>query len=309
MKLGYFRALFMYVLVLQCACTGGLNMKFIINVLKYVLVAIFSLWEFFFVFALSTEEGDAKGLWIFFIILGLLLFVLLLQTINNFQKKINQKENENKKNENKKNVANDLSLEEDNTVKERVEADISISDMYQFVQIPFEWKWVMQLQGNPGNRWFMLNMNNQFVALHYIQDVINLIEEKQDEILEISGFDFCTEDIDFGYPKPMYMGCRPCTFILCTPYTKKGKVSKYPVTLHFETSEYLKNEYNLPPAQIHPVLGEIHVLKDGNIGSGFVSFITRDIKIEFGLYGISLIIKKVSQLSTGRTMYKYVLEE
>ena len=279
-------------------------MKFIINVLKYVLVVLFALWELFFVFALSTEEGDGTGLWIFFIILGLLLFVLLLQTLNKLKKKINQE-----RNENKKEVENVLSAGANNTVKEHTEVDVSISDMYQFVQIPFEWQWVMQLQGKPGNRWFMLNMNNQFIALHYIQDIINLIKENQNDIIEISDFDFCTEDIDFFYPQPMYMDCRPCTFVLCRPYTKNGKISKYPVTLHFETSEYSEDKYGFPPTQLHPVLGEIHILKDGNIGSGFVSFITRDIKIEFGLYGISLVIKKVIRLSTGKTIYKYVLDK
>lgn len=175
---------------------------------------------------------------------------------------------------------------------------ISIDDMYQFNSIPFEWKYVKNLHLFDDFGWFMLNKNNQYVALHYISSVSDLISSFSSISDILNDCIICTEDIDFSYHVPTYLNSPPCTYVKCRPYTQTGKNSKYPVVLHFESSEYVDN------VQTYPIIGEIEILTDGNIGRGYVHFLNHHLKIEFGLYGISLCIKKIKDTSTSTTLYK-----
>lgn len=174
-----------------------------------------------------------------------------------------------------------------------------ISDMIQFDEIPFEWNWVKELSHTNGVAWFMLNLNNQYIALQYINAVDKLIVDIHEVVPETNMFEIFANEIDFNYPIPLQKNSVPNTYVECVPYTKTGKISKYPVILHFSSS-VLENcgDYSY---QSHPVMGEIKIMKDGNIGTAKVWF--GHTLFDFGLNGISLIIKKIS--NNGVVIYKY----
>lgn len=166
-----------------------------------------------------------------------------------------------------------------------------IQDMYQFSEIPFEWQWVENLMHTKGKAWFMLNMNNQHVAFQYINAIDEMIGVLRNEIKSFSGYEMFMEEIDFMYPFQAEKDSTPNTYVECCPYTKTGKISKYPVILHFASSELIKNEnYSY---QIHPYMGEIKIMADGNIGSATVLFAKNHTKFSIGLNGLKLVIKRV----------------
>lgn len=177
-----------------------------------------------------------------------------------------------------------------------------IKDMYRFSNIPFEWNWVIELNHTNGIAWFMLNKNNQFIALCYIDKIKKIILDAHSYIDGIDKCDICTEEIDFDYPVPIYKDSLPNTYVECTPYTITGKVSKYPVILHFASSELvtLDNGYRY---SFHPYAGEIKIMQDGNIGMADVRF--GYTKFSIRLVGINLIIKRVD--SVNGNLYKYML--
>lgn len=174
-----------------------------------------------------------------------------------------------------------------------------IKDMHQFVDIPFEWRFVQELRHTDGVAWFMLNMNNQYVALQYIDLIDKLILELHEEVPQIRNCEIFANEIDFNYPIPAYPNSLPNTYVECLPYTKTGKISKYPAVLHFATSETEKCGTNI--YQSHPIMGEISILKDGNIGLATVNFGHMVFKI--GLHGINLIIKRID--INGVNIYKF----
>ena len=168
----------------------------------------------------------------------------------------------------------------------------SIEDMYQFRNIPFEWHWVETLNYTNEKAWFQLNKNNQYVALQYIDYINNMITDAKSYIGNIDNLEMCTEEIDFDYPIPMYIDSVTNTHIECTPYTKTGRFSKYPVTLHFASSNLvtLNNGYEY---QEHPYMGYIKIMQDGNIGLANILFAKNHTNFSIGLNGISLVIKRV----------------
>lgn len=176
-----------------------------------------------------------------------------------------------------------------------------IEDMYQFENILFEWHWVQSLFHTNGIAWFMLNMNNQYVAFKYINVLDKLIREFHEFMPELREFEIFMEEIDFNYPIPMHKNSIANTYVECVPYTKTGKKSKYPAILHFSSSETKNENGNI--YQWHPYSGEIKILQDGNIGSAHISFSKNYTKFTFGLNGISLIIKRIDSIHGN--IYKY----
>jgi hypothetical protein len=178
----------------------------------------------------------------------------------------------------------------------------SIEDMYQFIDIPFEWHWVINLNHANGIAWFQLNKNNQYVALQYIDYINNMIIDAKSYIKKINNFEMCTEEIDFDYPIPMYLDSMTNTRVECTPYTKTGKISKYPVTLCFASSKLvtLNNGYKY---QEHPYRGLIKIMQDGNIGSANIVFAENRTSFSIGLNGLNLIIKRID--SDNGVIYKW----
>lgn len=171
---------------------------------------------------------------------------------------------------------------------------ISIDDMRQFTGIPFEWHWVQQLNFTNGVAWFMLNKNNQGVALRYISQLNNLI---LDSYAYVDGLDdtcINLNDVDFDYPKLLHMDSMTNTRVECYPYTKTGCASKYPVILVFATSETRTHNGN-PFCQAYPVNGEIKITQDGSIGAARVRFDLweGEITFDFGLCGASLAVKHI----------------
>ena len=179
----------------------------------------------------------------------------------------------------------------------------TIKDMAQFSNIPFGWRWVDELKHTNGVAWFMLNMNNRQIAQSYIEQLSEMILDAHEYVEGISNLKIDLPQIDYDYPVPLRKDSMPNTRVECYPYTKSGKISKYPVILKFSTSEMEHPAYG-EPFQMHPISGEIKILKDGHIGSAKVGFAyPYNALFTFGLYGLSLVIKRIDR--NGETLFRF----
>lgn len=165
----------------------------------------------------------------------------------------------------------------------------TIEDMYGFADIPFGFHWVKQLFHTDGIAWFMLNKNNQEVAISYISQINDIILDAQEYIDGIQNTEIDLTKINFDYPRPLQRNSMTCTRVECYPYTPSGKKSKYPIILHFETHPYSCN-YTRLDVELS-IVGDINILCDGNIGSAVVRILGNTFR--FGLHGLSLVLKRV----------------
>lgn len=178
--------------------------------------------------------------------------------------------------------------------KKKLHDSFKIDDMYQFSDIPFEWQWVAQLSHTGDTAWFMLNMNNQYIALSSINYVNSVLEKSKEYTGVKENLYVCTENIDFGYPKHMNMNSLPNTFVECVPYTKTRKISKYPAILWFR--EYpKKSKYFGVATEYCAVHGNICFMRDGNVGKADLTI--NDYWIQIRLKGINLVVQRIGKNS------------
>lgn len=176
--------------------------------------------------------------------------------------------------------------------KRKLHDSFRIEDMYQFPDIPFEWQWVMQLNHTNGIAWFMLNMNNQYIALSAIDFINSILEESKNYTGFKETLYVCTENIDFSYPVPMQKDSMTNTFVECIPYTKTGKISKYPAALHFRE----KPEISIiggTKFPVYTVRGSIYFMRDGNIGKADIYI--KEYWIQIRLKGINLVVQRIGK--------------
>lgn len=169
-----------------------------------------------------------------------------------------------------------------------------IDDMQQFSDIPFLWSYVTELQHTNGVPWFMLNWNNQKIAKNYISIINDIIIDSQEYIPSIGDCHIDLDKLDFDYPDQTFNVQMCCTRVECYPYTATGKLSKYPVVLPFATK--------FDSSGIRTI-GEIKILRDGNIGAATVSVNGNTFKI--GLHGKSLVLKRVDNSYMGGNLFKF----
>lgn len=170
----------------------------------------------------------------------------------------------------------------------------TVDDMQQFPDIPIAWSYVMQLQHTNGIAWCQLNLDNQEIVKGYIAQVNDIILDAHSYVDGICDSYIDLDSINFDYPTPMYKNCMCCTRIECYPYTPTGKLSKYPVIIHFQTKP---NTYGICTS------GEIKVLRDGSIGAATASVYGDIFKI--GLHGTSLVLKRVDNVYKGGNLFYF----
>lgn len=158
----------------------------------------------------------------------------------------------------------------------------SVDDMQQFPDIPIAWSHVIELTHTDGIAWCQLNWNNQQIVLQYISQINDIIVDAQEYIPSIGDAHIDLDAIDYDYPVPMYLNAMCNTRIECYPYTPTGKLSKHPVVIKFATKIGSDGASSI---------GEIKILRDGNIGSATVGI--RGNTFSIGLHGISLVLKRV----------------
>ena len=163
----------------------------------------------------------------------------------------------------------------------------TIDDMYQFSDIPIAWSNINELKHTYGIAWSVVNWNNKKIVLDYISEINEIIVDSHSYIDGIDNIYIDIDAIDFDYPKPMRLNSMCRTRIECYPYTPSGKVSKYPVVIHFEAIDH-SSTYTL---------GEIKILRDGNIGDAMVAI--KEYKFKIGVHGRSLVLKRVDSLHNG----------
>lgn len=186
--------------------------------------------------------------------------------------------------------------QEDRRIKEEARKHqcnlFMLDDMEQFSDIPFGWHLVKNMMHTDGVAWFTPNYKNRQIALKYISQIKELIDDSHSYIKGTSTFSIDIPEIDFGYPLHKSQNSMTNTRVECYPYTRTGKKSKYPAILIFATSktEIMSNGEEW---QMHPISGEIKIMQDGNIGYAKILFSKNHTSYTIGLYGLSLIIKKV----------------
>lgn len=196
--------------------------------------------------------------------------------------------------------------ESDNARKEKDRArkkqcdSFTVNDMLQFSDIPIAWSYVMELNHTNGIAWCQLNWNNQKIAISYIDQVNQIIVDAHEYIQGIGHCFVDTDNLDFDYNYPMDKNSMCSTRFECYPYTATGKISKYPVILHFATK--WKQHDNGSYTSESRVVGTIKILRDGSIGLADVSMCGNVFKI--GLHGTSLVLKRVDNTYTGN-LFKF----
>ena len=85
------------------------------------------------------------------------------------------------------------------------------------------------------------------------------------------------------------------TYFECNPYTKTGKLSKFPLILHYATESF--NDVNASKNYF----GEIYYLQDGSIGKCRLIYWNRRTMylIDLGLIGKTLSTKKIEKTYNG----------
>lgn len=201
-------------------------------------------------------------------------------------------ETEQEKIEKQKYEAHQKQKELEQAQKIALHDSFTIDDMYQFTEILFEWIWVKELRHTNGIAWFMLNMNNQYIALAAIDHINSILAMSN----EYTGFNqmlyVCTENIDFSYPVPTLKDSLPNTFVECVPYTKTGKLSKYPAILHFrEFAE--KSMIGNTTFDVYRVSGKIYFMIDGSIGKA--DLVINEYWVKVRLKGLNLVVQRIGK--------------
>ena len=140
--------------------------------------------------------------------------------------------------------------------------------------------------------WFMLNKNNQYIALSAIDFINSILEESRSYTCFEEKLYICTENIDFDYPIPYTKQSTACTFVECTPYTKTQKISKYPAILHFREFPE-KHIYNESICYVYRVYGDIHFMLDGNVGKANLTI--NDYWVQIRLHGLNLVVQRIGK--------------
>ncbi|MBS6956661.1 MAG: hypothetical protein KH230_26015 [Enterocloster asparagiformis] len=139
----------------------------------------------------------------------------------------------------------------------------------------------------------LINKNNQKQVLrdlttfnNKIPLAIKLADIKTPFLIPLNEIEF--ESVQKKSGKDSYT--QYYTFFECTPYSKTGKNTKYPLTLHYATKnlDSIDSETNF--------LGDIHYMQDGTIGKAkLINWIKRKCYVlEYGMVGGTLALKSVT---------------
>lgn len=167
------------------------------------------------------------------------------------------------------------------TPKERI---ITPEDMERFSG--FRYQLNCDIITDHGYNKMVLNKNNQFEALTDITYMNNFLKEAR-MLAPLPLLEICTEEIDFlGNPEQNFEGM---THLELKPYTKTGKISKYPVILHYYTTNYTVFD------STDNYFGHISYLQDGSIGKAKLICWEKNklFIIQLGLIGTTLAIKRI----------------
>lgn len=170
---------------------------------------------------------------------------------------------------------------------------ITVDDMKQFNFPQFE---IGELVHDNNMTVMLININsqNQIHVLsdidalnHYISEARILTNLFPDVLLSSKNLDFThtTYQID-GIAFTKYS-----TFFECNPYTKTGKLSKYPLILHY-SSKSTKDSVTK-----EMFCGQLFYMQDGSIGKATIFITINEIKyrIDLKLVGSTLAIKKIEK--------------
>lgn len=174
-----------------------------------------------------------------------------------------------------------------------------LEDMYQYGSLPFDWN--KDLFYSRDKAFLPLTRQNKEVFLWYVNEISMLIEDVRNQVVGLHHPRILTKDIDFEYPIPFSAGDAPNSYLECIPYTQTGRTPKYPVVLHFRSSQASgTKDYRW---QFHPYIGEIKILCDGSIGAANVTFAENYYKYSIRLFGTSLVVRRIDSVEGNIYMF------
>lgn len=131
----------------------------------------------------------------------------------------------------------------------------------------------------------------------FISDAIVLAKIKKDFSIPVEDIVFSTNAINIGKEAHTQY----YTYFECVPYTKTGKISKFPLILHYGTKNLhaFNSDTNF--------WGKIHYMQDGTIGKAeLVNWISHNCYvINLGLIGTTLSIKSVTTNNDNGKQFLY----
>lgn len=131
----------------------------------------------------------------------------------------------------------------------------------------------------------LLDQYNQEKALRdvdkmnlFLIEAKNLVPSFPKLFIDVNKMRF-DEDIVHGVVIKRY------TFLMCSPYTQTGKMSKYPITLWFGSEDDSPNSFS----------GRLSYMQDGSIGKSDISIFSgkKNYIVTLGLVGATLSLKKI----------------
>lgn len=169
---------------------------------------------------------------------------------------------------------------------------VTNEDMAQFTNMPFHFRDPIKTYG-PGSidPWYMeLGWENEANALDQIAQLNAIVQQ---------SYRLSTE-IPLGLCIPENRISR--TGIICTPYTKTGKISKYPCYLYFIVDDTPGNQTS----------GRIYYAQDGSMGKARIALWKDHViySLSYKTVGVSFVLDKVEtnfgvpEGEPNRTIYK-----
>lgn len=192
--------------------------------------------------------------------------------------------------------------QEEFAAKEENLRAISLKDMTRFdfnfeLQEPFYDNQMSIALVNEADK---IKVENDLISLNeYVLQACTISGIKQKLEIPLKELAYDTKIMDAGsaFERTQYY-----TFFQCDPYTKTGKLSKYPLILHYAT----ENITNFSPEKNY--FGHIYYMQDGSIGKCTLIFHEKFIiyVIELFRKGTTLEIKKVEKSKNGikKPLYK-----
>lgn len=182
----------------------------------------------------------------------------------------------------KDNVQSDTQETKKNSSKNRI---IDVNDMLQF-NFP-QFSQLLPVIYYNGTPIMHIHGDNQFQVLNDITFLNQYIKEAKRLAKIRANLDICTEELIFNEHTGTSGITELYTYFECNPYTPTGKISKYPLILHYSTEDDCDMDTSRH--------GWVYYMQDGNIGKAEMCFRQKRgiYKIDLGCKGNTLSVQKV----------------
>lgn len=206
-----------------------------------------------------------------------------------------------KKESGKEKKAAEKRLKEQNEIEKKLKS-ITIEDMNQFHF--FRYSMAQPFYDNQMSIMLINNRKNQVQIKEDIKQINDSVKKYCNTFNIVEDLSIDVESLKFDVTYSEKTGSKQYfTFFECTPYTPTGKLSKFPLILHYATKNHMKATFQ------QDYFGEIYYLQDGNIGKArLIYWIEHSMYLfSMGLKGKTLVVQKIEKSTEGNKEIIYKL--